>query len=228
MPFRSLCLVLLCVLAGASWCAKPVICLDPGHVSDYSSGTKGKFVSEVEVVYEIAVMLKPMLEKAGYQVVMTKKSVKDVVSNKRRAEIANEASADLFIRLHCDAGGKSQSGFATFYPDRKGKKDGVTGPSDAVIKESKTLAPFFHAAAVGVLKGSLGSAGVKPESRYAQVATKQGALTGSIFSKVPVLLTEICYLSNPKDENFIRTAKGKKLMAEALLKGIQAAVPVRK
>lgn len=228
MNFRSLCLVLFSVLAGASWCSKPVICLDPGHVSDYSSGTKGKFVTEVEVVYEIAVLLKPMLEKAGYEVVMTKKSVKDVVSNKHRAEIANEASADLFLRLHCDAGGKNQSGFATFFPDRKGKKDGVTGPSDTVIKESKALAPKFHAASVAVLKGSLGSAGVKPESKYAQVATKQGALTGSIFSKVPVLLVELCYLSNPKDENFIRTAKGKKLMAEALLKGVQAAVPVRK
>ena len=47
------------------------------------------------------------------------------VTNRRRAEIANAARADIMIRLHCDAA--SGRGFAIYYPTAKERA--LTGPS---------------------------------------------------------------------------------------------------
>ena len=46
--------------------------------------------------------LKPLLEAQGVKVIMIRTSENVTISNKERAEIANAAEADLFLRLHCD------------------------------------------------------------------------------------------------------------------------------
>ena len=123
------------------------------------------------------------------------------------------------LRLHCDAG--EQSGLATYYPDRQGKRFGVTGPSPAVITDSRRAASVFQPAVIGALHGALRDAGIKGDSQTA-VGGKQGALTGSIFSHVPALTVEMCVLTNAHDYRFIRTAAGQQKMALALLAGVEA------
>jgi N-acetylmuramoyl-L-alanine amidase len=56
------------------------------------------------------------------------------------------------------------------------------------------------------------------------VGSRHGALIGSIFSKVPVVLVEMVVLTNAKDEAFLLSAKGRSAMAEALAKGVLAAL----
>jgi len=48
----------------------------------------------------------------------------------------------------------------------------------------------------------------------------QKALTGSIYSNVPVVLAEMIYLSNKKNAEFITSRDGSNKMVEALLAGI--------
>ena len=79
-----------------------------------------------------------------------------------------------------------------------------------------------------MLKGSLKDRGVRTDAQTSVGARNGGALTGSIYSKVPVLLVEMCVLTKPSDEKFIRTDAGQKKMAEALFAGINAAVPLPK
>jgi N-acetylmuramoyl-L-alanine amidase len=55
------------------------------------------------------------------------------------------------------------------------------------------------------------------------IGSKQGALTGSIFSNVPVLLVETCSLTNKHDADWIRQPKNQLKMALALAKGCAAA-----
>ena len=196
--------------------AGKVICIDPGHPSETSAGTRGKKVTENHVNWVIALTLGKKLEALGASVILTKDIENELMPNRRRAEIANENQANLMIRLHCDAG--SKSGFRIFYPDRQGKRFGVTGPSFAVIKKSKEIASVFHHAMNSVLSKYLKSLGVAGDSET-YVGNKQGALTGSIFSAVPVLTIEMCVLTNPKDERFISSPKGKALMVKALLEG---------
>lgn len=224
--FRSALTLLVATLALIAWGQqKRTICIDPGHPSENGVGTSGKSISEVAAAWKVAVVLKQLLQQAGYQVVMTKTTQNQRVTNKARAEIANSAHASLMLRLHCDAA--SDSGFASYYPATTGTSNGVTGPSKDVIATSRAAAQRFHPAVVAALKGYLRDRGAKTD-RQTAIGGKQGALTGSIFSKVPVILVEMCVLQNKHDDAFMGSAKGQQKMAEALLAGVEAAVPLNR
>ena len=198
-----------------------IVCLDPGHTSETSEGTESRDgkLTERHVNWVVAERLTKLLLAEGATVVLTKITENEVVTNRRRAEIANTAHADLFLRLHCDSG--EQQGIATYYPDRQGKRFGVTGPSQIVITASRHAAELFHPAVAAALRGELSDAGIKGDSKTG-IGSKQGALTGSIFSKVPALTVEMCVLTNTHDYRFIRTSAGQEAMAHALLAGVEA------
>lgn len=201
--------------------AKPIVCIDPGHPSEVGIGASGKNVSEVRANWLIAKKLESELTARGIAVVLTKHSERERVTNQARAETANSYGADLMIRLHCDAAGGS--GFMTVFPDRQGRVRKVTGPSRDVIRASGEAARAFHPAAMAVLKRSLEDRRVTTDIRTA-IGSKQGALTGSIFSRVPVILIEMGVLTNAHDEAFIASGRGQDLMAKALADGVEAAL----
>lgn len=217
-------LVLLGLFSGSFAAQSPVICIDPGHPSEVGRGTHGKKFTEIQVVWRVAILLKQKLEADGYKVVMTKNSEEEYVRNKRRAEIANESHAALMVRLHCDAEGGH--GFGTYYPSQQGRSQGMTGPSKQVIASSKVAAQKFHSAVIESLNGFVSDRGLMTDLQTA-VGHKQGALTGSIFSKVPILLVEMLVLTNARDENLLSGQDGFERLAEALRAGVHAAVPLK-
>jgi N-acetylmuramoyl-L-alanine amidase len=198
-----------------------VVCIDPGHPSEVGRGARGKSATEVQVAWNIAKLLERRLEHRGYKVVMTKHSEEQLVRNRERARIANDAHADLMLRLHCDA--SRSSGFATYYPDRQGVSEGVTGPDPRVLAATAPIAKRFHAALAKSLEGALPDQGLKTDMDTA-IGSKQGALTGSVFSQVPVVLVEMCVLTNPVDEKFISSRRGSRRMADALADAVDAAL----
>lgn len=200
---------------------QPVICIDPGHPSEVGIGTRGRKVTEVGIAWEIARKIKQILEADGWTVVLTKSREREYVKNRDRAMVANRANADLMVRLHCDSIGGS--GTATFYPDRQGRKQGVRGPQQDVIDRSREMATVFHKTMMRSLQGSLRDRGLHPDIKTL-IGSRQGALTGSIFSRVPVLLVEMCVLTYPSDEAFIATEAGQRKMANAIAAGIRAAI----
>lgn len=209
-----------CLLAFGSFAQAQrqyVVCIDPGHPSEVGPGTKGKNISEMRAVWLVAGYLQKDLESAGIKVVLTKSAEKQKVLNVDRAKTANASKADLLIRLHCDAA--SGSGFMTVFPDRQGTVKGVTGPSRPVIEASEVAARAFHKTAVTQLKGYLKDRGVTTDIHTA-IGSKQGALTGSIFSEVPVILVEMCVLTNAQDDQFIASKKGQMLTARAMANGV--------
>lgn len=202
---------------------RPVICIDPGHPSDASRGTQGRRITEIRADWLVALRLKFLLESRGASVVLTKNSQEQFVTNKERAEIANRCGADLMVRLHCDDA--SGSGIATYFPDRSGVRGDAHGPSPEIIAESSAIAPYFHQALVRSLRGVLLDRGAHSDLLTA-VGSKQGALTGSIFSKVPVVLVEMCVLTNQHDEDLIVSEQGQERIAEALYEGVRSALGV--
>jgi N-acetylmuramoyl-L-alanine amidase len=212
----------LLFLVTVAWASAQTICIDPGHPSENGIGTRGKVLTEVGVAWKVALLLKEKLENEGYTVVLTKSKEREKVTNARRAEIANKAKADLMLRLHCDAGTKS--GFATYYPDRQGTVRGITGPSRAVIASSTAAAKKFHPAVIKALNKELVNSGLHPDTKT-KIGGEQGALTGSILSKVPVVLVEMVVLQNPKDEAFLLKRNGMEKLAQAMLAGVKATVP---
>ena len=195
-----------------------VIAIDPGHPSETSAGTEVQNgTTEVHIAWQVAQKLRDSLRARGYAVVLTKPSEMQMVRNVERAEVANRARAALMVRLHCDA--SSDSGFALYYPDRQGTAEGKTGPTADVIRLSGMAAESLHVGMAPVLAGPLKDGGVRGDSKTL-VGSRQGALTGSIFSDIPVVLIEMVTLSNAHDAEFIKSERGQELMAHAIAEGV--------
>jgi N-acetylmuramoyl-L-alanine amidase len=58
------------------------------------------------------------------------------------------------------------------------------------------------------------------------VGRLQGALTCSVFSKVPVVLVEMCVLTNPRDEAYILSTAGQEKVSRCLELAIRRALSV--
>jgi len=208
--------------------ARTVVCIDPGHPSEVASGRNVQNgTSEAKVDWAVAEKLREALEARGYEVVMTKSAEEELVRNKERALIANRARSSLMLRLHCDASAKR--GFAVYYPDRRGRaKDGTTGPGRDVIDESRLAAEAVHAGLAEGLRGALEDNGVRTDYQTKVGREQGGALTGSIFSEVPVVTIEMVTLSDPSDAEFIKTEEGQRRMADAIADGVSRYVaPVK-
>ena len=218
-------LVVACASAQRPSGLVPVIALDPGHPSEVADGTDLRNgITEVHVAWQVATDLRTALEQRGYSVVMTKTSEMQMVRNVERAKVGNDAHAALMVRLHLDA--SRDSGYALYYPDRVGTAEGKTGPSDDVMQRSKSKADSMHAAMAAILDGKLKDQGVKGDSKTL-VGSRQGALTGSIFSEIPVVLIEMATPTNAHDAAFIGSDSGRAIMVRAIAAGIARAVPLK-
>jgi N-acetylmuramoyl-L-alanine amidase len=194
------------------------VCLDPGHPSEVSSGrVVQNGMTELATNWSLAIRIKQILEANHVKVVMTKHNVDEFKTNAQRAAVSNSSNAGLLFRIHCDTG--RGSGISFYYPDRESSKNGIRGPSSAVRMESKKAAVVIHGGTLKALNGKLRDNGVLGESRTL-VGRKQGALTGSIYSKTPVVLVEMVFLSNKTDAEFIKSESGKELMDRSLSAGI--------
>jgi N-acetylmuramoyl-L-alanine amidase len=233
-PFRSTLvmfgIVFLLSIAADSYSApsegskqKLIVCIDPGHPSEVSDGTAGRHVTEIQANWKIAQLVEADLIADDVRVVMTKSSEQQFVTNKHRAEIANKAHADIMVRLHCDGGNGIGSGFAVYAPDREGRVDGISGPSSDVIHESQKAGRVFYETVATELHGTLPARGFHSDMAT-HVGAQHGALIGSIYSKVPVVLIEMCVLTNPHDEAFILSKSGSEKMARAIADGAEKAV----
>ncbi|GEM_PF-5314653 len=197
------------------------ICLDPGHPSELSSGNAPyNGMTENELNWDISLLLRDALHARGATVFMTKSAVDELVSNSNRARCANTNHVDIMIRIHADAGKtKDDNGFTIYYPDQQGTRFRKTGPALDIIQKSKTMALRFHNGMYAVLKPYMTDCGVLGDSTtyYGKI---YGALTGSIFSEVPVVLIEMGYLTNEYDLKLLQSHDGRQLMVAALTEGV--------
>lgn len=195
------------------------VCIDPGHPSETSEGTVGPHgITENHLNWVLARRLASVLGRRGARVVLTKSREDQRVTNRERAEVANRSQSEVMLRLHCDAG--SRSGFQLFYPDRPGTRYGVTGPAPEVLTSSARAARCLHQGMAEILAGVHPSLGVAGDSAT-YVGSKQGALTGSIFSRVPTVTLEMGFLTQPRDERFLVSPRGQRKLVEAMVHGLE-------
>ncbi len=96
---------------------KLLVAIDAGH--NFSGNDTGAYNEEYDIreqyiTWPIAQMLKLKLEYMGFEVIMTRNNYNDNIAGEttmdillNRAKIANAAAADIFISIHCNAGGGS-------------------------------------------------------------------------------------------------------------------------
>ncbi len=168
----------------------------------FKEGTKGANITEDEITLAVANVLKEKLEAKGATVIMTRTTNETTLSNADRAIFANDNNADICIKLHAD-----------------GTKEGGTGmtmliPGDKYITD-KTLISKSKLLGKTVLNGAVAKTG----------ATKRGVYTdngmaGFNWSKIPVVLLEMGYLTNPQDEAKLSDANYQALIADGIVEGI--------
>ena len=106
------------------------VVIDPGHnYSGVDTGATGNGLREQDITYYIAEKVKPLLEERGFNVVMTRNSVYDNCSTEStsaslayRSNLANSIGADLFVSIHCNAGGGTGTETYYYYGNADGKR----------------------------------------------------------------------------------------------------------
>ncbi|ERI94322.1 N-acetylmuramoyl-L-alanine amidase [Clostridiales bacterium oral taxon 876 str. F0540] len=186
------------------------IVIDPGHNYGGDDGAYARYPNntyvERDLNMQVSLKVKGYLESYGYNIILTRQeSDRDTLdahsSLDRRAQIANNANADLFISIHHDSSSNSNTtGISTHYSSYKPNIDtsGVvvgndpngwyrdvnidTTPSDAA-KASEKLAKNL----VDGLSSSLG---------YNNLKSHDHNLYVTVNTNMPAVLIECGFISN--------------------------------
>lgn len=214
---------ILLVLPAAEAAQSPVVVLDPGHdlrangdtepigpdsttlkIKD-GGGTRGVVsgLTEAELNLRVALLLRPLLERAGVRVVMTRtKNAGMSMGNIARARIANRAGARLFLRIHADGStDASARGTHTLYPTLR------RGWTDDVYAKSKRAARIVQSELVRSL--GFPDRGLNERSDF----------TGFNWSDVPVILVEMGFMTNPTDDRLLGTTAYQRRAALGVCRG---------
>ncbi|WP_298840692.1 N-acetylmuramoyl-L-alanine amidase family protein [Clostridium sp.] len=203
-----------------------VVVIDPGHASITSKvlereapdsiktkikepgGAQGINTRTPEYVVNmaVAVRLKALLVKKGYNVKMTKTQNSQMLGNIARAEVGNNAKANLVIRIHADSNDDSS----------------VNGASMLVPTDTKNTDPIYKLSKQygQVVFRSL----IKDVGMNDRGVVERDDMTGFNWSKVPVILVEMGFLSNRSEDQMLSTGAYQDKLAKGLADGIEAAL----
>jgi len=173
-----------------------IIVVDPGHGGSDPGAVSISGLQEKTVNLAVGRILKALLEEAGAKVVMTRTGDQSV-SNLQRVEIANLAGADLYISIHANAFSSSESnGTETHYC-----------PLNSHSSASRYLAHQVQGELVSAL--GLRDRGVKANSYYILKNTE-----------MPAALVEMAFITNPEEEEILKSAEMQFEAAQALFRGL--------
>jgi len=162
-------------------------------------------IPEYKLTLNVAKKLKSVLISRGYDVYMVRTKNDVNISNKRRAINANKSGSDIYIRIHGDSSGSSSvRGASVLYPSKSNPY--VSKLSKASKKLSKALINKYCA-----------TTGIKNRGMVVR-----NDLTGTNWSKIPVSLIEMGFLSNPSEDRKMQDSKFQKKMAKGIANGIDA------
>jgi len=205
------------------------IALDAGH-GGWDLGTVGREgLLEKDLTLDIVERLGSLIEKRlSAEVIYTRKD-DNFIALDRRAEIANQAQADLFVSIHANNSGlTSARGVETYYTNTFSSvhaysHDASPGKLQTVsfagvdirdkVMESRKAANDLQRALYGALAANtpgIRNRGVKKASYV--------VLTGT---SMPAVLAEVSFVSSPADETNLQNSTYRQGIAEALYKGIE-------
>ncbi|APQ95760.1 N-acetylmuramoyl-L-alanine amidase family protein [Clostridium botulinum] len=161
---------------------------------------------EYLIAMDVASKLKETLQKEGYTVIMTKNKHSESLGNIERAEVGNKNNANLVIRIHADSADlEDAKGASILVPSKKGYASEINELSkkygDILLREM-------------VASANMNNRGV----------IEREDMTGFNWSKVPVVLVEMGFLSNAEEDKLLNTEEYKIKIVQGLTKGIKKAI----
>jgi N-acetylmuramoyl-L-alanine amidase len=168
------------------------VVIDPGHGGHDRGGIPGQRIPEKDMTLDVAQRLKKLLTASGYRVVMTRDS--DVfVPLPARVAIANSYSNAIFVCIHFNSAKRmGAGGIETYFYNRN----------------SWPLASAIHYYVAGGAPSA--NRGVRRRGYY--VLRK---------AKIPAVLVECGFLTNPTEGAYAQTASYRQKLAEELAAGVR-------
>lgn len=202
-----------------------VVAIDPGHQGSWvdmsekepsapgssemkakaTVGTQGRFSGkmEFELNLEISLLLKKELEDRGYEVIMTREDHDTAISNSERALKAYEEGGDVYVRIHAN------------------------GSDDSSVDGALAMVPSPNNPYVGHLAEDSWLLGDCILNEYCEKASFDSLgvqyydnMTGINWSKIPVMILEMGFMTNESDDLRMADADIQILMAEGIADGI--------
>jgi N-acetylmuramoyl-L-alanine amidase len=212
------------------------LALDPGHGGKDTGATGPSGLREKDVTLDVAHRVAPILAAEGVQVVLTRDDDRFVSLEERTAH-ANAFSADLFVSIHCNASeSKARRGIETYVLDTT--RDEIAARVAARENATTQAASAELASILGDLRladqaqRSTRFAGLIERSAMAALQMRYGdAVEGGVHpaafyvlvgARMPSVLFETSYLSNPIDEQRLGSDDGRQLLADAIANAVKA------
>jgi N-acetylmuramoyl-L-alanine amidase len=150
---------------------------------------------------EVALKLRDELVKCGVTVVMVRTTQKVNISNSKRAQIANNAHAALFLRLHCDGSSSSRvRGVLTIVPAKNPW-------TSRIVKKSARAGRDIQTATIR-----------RTHAKNRGIA-KRSDLSGFNWSKVPTVLIEMGVMTNRAEDRKLASAAYQSKLAVGIADG---------
>jgi N-acetylmuramoyl-L-alanine amidase len=204
-----------------------IVAIDPGHQSwniDMSalepmgpgssdmkakatSGTSGTYsgLAEYELNMDVSLKLRDILEERGYTVVLTRENNDTAISNAERAQLATDAGANIYVRIHANGDDShTASGALTMVPSTSNPYVG------SLSEESQRLGQCIldsYCEATG-----FSSLGVQYYDN----------MTGINWSTVPVTIIEMGFMTYESDDLQMADPDFQEVMAGGIADGIDA------
>ena len=218
-----------------------VVVLDAGH-GGKDTGNRGNGYYEKHIALNITKMIGAKLQKQkGIKVIFTRKDDR-FIELKNRAKIANQADADLFISIHCDAFTSPKAyGAGTFVLGLHRTKDNfrVAQKENSVIfleEDYETTYDGFDPnnpeSVISLLlmqetyQGqSIEAANTIQKSFVSNLNRKDRTVKQAGFlvlreTYMPSVLVEVGFLTNKKEGQYLNSKKGQQEMATTITKAI--------
>lgn len=218
------------------------VVIDAGH-GGKDRGCNGKDAYEADIALKLALALGRRIDDSmpGVKVIYTRKT--DVfIPLIERAEMANRASADLFISIHLNSGPAAARGTELWVMGTAkstanlavAKRENAVvlqetdyqknyGGFDPRSPESHILLTLFQSA---YRENSLRLAQAADRQLRAAARPSRGVKEAGFVvlwkTAMPSMLVEAGFLTNPKDEKLLNTSAGQTYTATALFKAFKA------